>query len=181
MGSNKPGPGRPKGTGKYKESTKPIRVPRSFIPTLEELLLHQKQTGQFYQADFQARGIPLYGARIAAGRPSLSDDFIEEYVNFNQYLVHHPLSTFCVRVSGDSMSGVGIYKNDILLVDQSLKATHGTIVVAALDSELTVKRLVFKAEKIVLVPENPGYEPIEIQSETNFKILGVAIHVIHSF
>ena len=52
---------------------------------------------------------------------------------------------------------------------------------AALDSELTVKRLVFKAEKIVLVPENPGYEPIEIQSETNFKILGVAIHVIHSF
>ena len=181
MGSNRVGPGRPKGTGKYKEPTKPIRVPRSFIPTLEELLLHQKQAGQFYQADFQARGIPLYGARIAAGSPSLSDDFIEEYVNFNQYLVHHPLSTFCVRVRGDSMSGAGIYEDDILIVDQSLKAVDQTIVVATLDSELTVKRLALKSEKIELLPENPRYEPIEISPDTNFKILGVVLHVIRSF
>ena len=181
MGSKRVGPGRPKGTGKYREPTKPIRVPKSFIPTLEELLRHRKQAGQFYQADFQARGIPLYGARIAAGSPSLSDDFIEEYVNFNSYLIQHPLSTFCVRVRGDSMRGAGIDENDILIVDQSLKAVHGTIVVVALDSDLTVKRLALESGKIALLPENPRYEPINIGPETHFKILGVAIHVIHSF
>ena len=181
MGSHRVGPGRSKGTGKYKEPSKPIRVPSSFIPTLEELLLHRKHAGQFYEADFQARGIPLYGARIAAGSPSLSDDFIEEYVNFNQYLVHHPLSTFCVRVRGDSMSGAGIYENDILIVDQSLKAVNRTIVVVALDSELTVKRLILKSGKIELLTENPRYEPIEVSPEKKFKILGVAIHVIRSF
>jgi len=180
MGSKKVGPGRPKGTGKYQEPTKPMRVPSSFIPALEELLLHRKQAEAFYEADFQAQGIPLYGSRIAAGSPSLADDFIEEYVNFNRYLIHHPLSTFCVRVSGDSMSGAGIDEDDILIVDQTLKAIDGSIVVAALDSELTVKRLALKSGKIKLLPENSYYKPIEINAEMNFKILGVAIHVIRS-
>ncbi len=83
-----------------------------------------------YQADFEALGIPLYGMRIATGIPSLADDFIEEYVNFNQYLVQHPLSTFCVRVRGDSMSRIGIYEDDILIVDQALKAIDRSIVAA---------------------------------------------------
>jgi DNA polymerase V len=181
MGPKRVGLGRPKGTGKYKEPTKPIRVPTRLIPTLEEFLLHKKEAGQWYQADFQARGIPLYGARIAAGIPHLSDDFIEEYVNFNRYLIPRPLNTFCVRVRGDSMSGAGIDENDILIVDQSLKAVDGAIVVAALDAELTVKRLCLKSQKIELLPENPRYQAIQIRHGTNFNILGVAIHVIHSF
>ena len=122
----------------------------------------------------------MYGVRIAAGSPSLTDEFIEKYINFNEYLGPHPLSTFCVRVCGDSMSGIGIDEDDIVIVDQSLKAVDRSIVVAALDSELTVKRLSLNLGTIKLFPENPRYKPIEINGETNFKILGVALHVIHS-
>jgi SOS-response transcriptional repressor LexA len=76
------------------------RVAAGPATDMEELLLHKKKALSFYRADFEAQGIPLYGMRIAAGSPSLADEFIEKYVNFNEYLVPHPLSTFCVRVVG---------------------------------------------------------------------------------
>jgi DNA polymerase V len=73
-----------------------------------------------------------------------------------------------------------IHTNDILIVDRSLPATHGKVVVAALNGELTVKRLYRRGEILQLVAENDGYPPIEITNEMELHIWGVVTNVIHA-
>ena len=85
-----------------------------------------------------------------------------------------------VRVSGDSMTGAGIFNNDLLIVDRSIEAVDGKIVIAAVNSELTLKRLKHLDNQMVLMPENPAYDPIAITEDMDLKIWGVVIHVIHS-
>lgn len=92
-------------------------------------------------------GTPLYLDRISAGFPSPADDYIETALDLNTYLIRNPAATFMVRVSGDSMTGAGISDGDVLVVDRSEEPAHGRIVVAVLDGELTVKRLVMKGAR----------------------------------
>ena len=123
---------------------------------------------------------PLFIARIPAGGPSPADDYIDRVLDLNELLIQHPAATFFVRVSGDSMIGAGIHPGDILIVDRAEEAADGSIIIAALDGELTVKRIRRERDRIMLVPENPGYAPLRVTPETQFQVWGVVMHVIHT-
>lgn len=167
-GGARPGAGRPKGQGKYGEPTKPLRIPESMV---EQVLRFVRLKG--YQ-------LPLFSSKVSAGFPSPADDYLEGMLDLNEHLIQHPAATFFVRVTGDSMIGAGIHADDILVVDRSLEATSGRIVIVALDGELTVKRLHMAADDIRLLPENPAYQPIVIKEENELHIWGVVTSVIHS-
>jgi len=122
--------------------------------------------------------LPLFSSRVPAGFPSPGDDYIDQTLDLNE-LVKHPSDTFLVKVEGDSMINAGIYDGDILVVDRALEADNNKVVVASLDGELTVKRLSIKDTRVLLMPDNPKYEPIEIRPLSDFRIMGVVTFVIH--
>ena len=125
--------------------------------------------------------IPLYSSRVSAGFATVVDDHIEQLLDLNKHLIKRPASTFLVRVEGDSMTGAGIFNHDILIVDRSLKATDGKIVVAVIDNEFTVKRLRLAGKQVTLLPENPDFKPTVITEDMDFKIWGVVLHGIRTF
>jgi DNA polymerase V len=134
-----------------------------------------------YAPDLSTRyALPLFLGRLAAGFPSPADDYIEGRLDLNRHLIKHPAATFFVRVSGDSMIEAGIHHGDLLVVDRSLDAVDGHVIVAALDGELTVKRLFKRGEILRLLPANPAYHPIEILTQQTFEIFGVVTNVIHA-
>jgi DNA polymerase V len=187
-GGCRPGAGRPHGSGRYREGTRPIRIPTSLVPQVKLLLAKKSILPELNNFDHHYKAsnndslqaVPLYSFRVAAGLPTYVDDYVESYLNFNEYFIQNPRTTFCVRVEGSSMIGAGIHENDILVVDNAIEPIDGKIVIACLNSELTVKRLKLRQGKMQLIPENPAYSTIKITSEMDFKILGVAVHVIHS-
>ena len=122
--------------------------------------------------------LPLFSSRVPAGFPSPGDDYIDQTLDLNE-LVKHPSDTFLVKVEGDSMINAGIYDGDILVVDRALEADNNKVVVANLDGELTVKRLSIKGTSVLLMPDNPKYDPIEIRPLSDFRIMGVVTFVIH--
>jgi len=122
--------------------------------------------------------LPLFSSRVPAGFPSPGDDYIDQTLDLNE-LVKHPSDTYLVKVEGDSMINAGIYDGDILIVDRAMEAENNKVVVANLDGELTVKRLSIKDTRVLLMPDNPKYEPIEIRPLSDFRIMGVVTFVIH--
>ena len=94
-------------------------------------------------------------------------------------LVKNPPATFFVRVKGNSMTGAGIFDGDTLVVDRSLEAASGSVVVAVVDGELTVKRLSIRRGKVRLLPENPEFPPIEFRDGQELVVWGVVTNVIH--
>jgi DNA polymerase V len=134
-----------------------------------------------YAPDLSTRyALPVFLGRLAAGFPSPADDYIEGRLDLNRHLIKHPAATFFVRVSGDSMIDAGIHHGDLLVVDRSLDAVDGNVIVAALDGELTVKRLFKQGEILRLLPANTNYQPIEILPQQSFEIFGVVTNVIHA-
>jgi len=134
-----------------------------------------------YAPDLSTRyALPVFLGRLAAGFPSPADDYIEGRLDLNRHLIKHPAATFFVRVSGDSMIDAGIHHGDLLVVDRSLDAVDGNVIVAALDGELTVKRLFKQGEILRLLPANTDYQPIEILTRQTFEIFGVVTNVIHA-
>jgi len=124
--------------------------------------------------------LPLFAAKVKAGFPSPADDFVEERLDLNDYLIERPAATFFVRVDGDSMTGAGIHPGDILIVDRSLEPLSGRIVIAVIDGAFTVKRIrIASNEEILLEPENPAFEPIRVGPGSDFQIWGVVTYVIH--
>ena len=123
--------------------------------------------------------LPLAGERVAAGCPSPADDYVEVGIDLNEQLIRHPTSTFFLRVSGESMLGAGIHHGDLLVVDRSLDPRPGRVVVAVLDGEFTLKRLVQHQGRLRLEAANPAYPPLELHRCGDVQIWGVAIHVIH--
>lgn len=122
---------------------------------------------------------PLFLNSVQAGFPSPADDYIERKLDLNEHLVAHPAATFFVRVEGDSMLGVGIHKGDILIVDRSLAAESGSIVIAFLNGEFTVKTLKKEGKVVWLVPENPKFPRLKIEPGWDFQVWGVVTYVIH--
>ena len=122
--------------------------------------------------------IPLFGHSISAGFPSPADDYIEQTLDLNQFLIHRPSATFMAWVRGDSMIGAGIFNKDLLIIDRSLEARHRSIVLAHFNGEFTLKRLIKKNGQAFLYAENPRYPPTEILSDMDFKIWGVLKHSI---
>ncbi len=166
-GGRRSGAGRPKGTGKYGEATVPVRVPVSLVHEVAELV------------ELKGRGLPLYSSAVRAGLPTAADDHMESRLDLHDYVVRHPQATFFVRVQGDSMINAGIHEGDILVVDRSVEAREGSIVIAVLDGELTVKRLRRRDGGVQLVPENDRYPVINVGPEQEFRLWGVVTTVVH--
>ncbi|WP_320169714.1 translesion error-prone DNA polymerase V autoproteolytic subunit [Maridesulfovibrio sp.] len=122
---------------------------------------------------------PLMLSQVAAGFPSPAEDYIERKMDLNEYLVKNTAATFFVRCCGDSMRDANILSGDILIVDRSLDAANNSIIIAAVNGELTVKRIRAAKDGIYLVPENPEYQPLEITTDTSFEIWGVVTYIIH--
>ncbi len=132
-----------------------------------------------YQADPARRLVrPLFASGVAAGFPSPADDYIDRGLDLNELLIEHPAATFFVRVAGDSMTGAGIHDNDILVVDRSLAAVSGRIVIAIVNGELTVKRLRQRDGVVELVAEHPDYPSLVVTEEMGFEVWGVATAAI---
>lgn len=123
--------------------------------------------------------ISLFLNSVAAGFPSPADDIIEKKLDLNELLIKKPGATFFVKVEGHSMQEANIFSGDILIVDRSLSAVSGTIVVAVLNGEFTVKRLLKKENRLWLTPENKAFPAIEITPEMEFQIWGTVTYVIH--
>jgi DNA polymerase V len=124
--------------------------------------------------------VTLFAESVSAGFPSPADDHSDGGLDFNHYLIKHPAATFCLRVSGDSMTGAGIHSGDLLVVDRSLEPLAGRIVVAAINGELTVKRLMQQQGRMVLMAENPHYPPIVLNADVDdVTVWGVVTYVIH--
>lgn len=123
--------------------------------------------------------VPLFTAGVSAGFPSPADDFVDRSLDLNEFLVKHPAATFFVRVEGDSMIGSGIHAGDILIVDKALDPYDGSIVIAVLNGEFTVKRFKRERERCFLLPENPEYAAIEISGDMQLEVWGVVTYVIH--
>ena len=137
---------------------------------VKEIFGYEKRTEQ---------ELPLFLAKISAGFPSPADDYIDTKLDLNEYLIKHPAATFFVRVEGESMINAGIHSGDILIVDRAVEPSDNKIVIAALDGELTVKRIRKKKGKLYLIAENPGFVEVEVTQERNFEVWGVVMYVIH--
>ena len=122
---------------------------------------------------------PMFESMVSAGFPSPAQDYYDGYLNLHQYLVPDPNNVFFVRASGDSMVGAGIHDRDLLIVDRSKKKPNGKVVIASLNGEFTLKRLVQTWECFELQPENPDYPSISVSVDDDFQIWGVVRHVIH--
>ena len=123
--------------------------------------------------------IPFFQDRVPAGFPSPATDYCEKSLDLNDLCIKKPAATYFVRAQGESMVEAGIFHDDILVVDRSLTASHGDIVIAEFNGELTVKQLELKPE-VRLVPRNNRYRPILIPEEAELEIFGVVTTVIHS-
>jgi DNA polymerase V len=135
-----------------------------------------------FEVDQKTRVVcPLFTSGISAGFPSPAEDHIDQQLDLNELLIQHPVATFFVRVSGESMKDAGINHGDILVVDRSLEATSGRIIIAIVNGELTVKRFVQDSSSCQLVAANPDYPPVAITHETDFSVWGVVTSVIHQF
>ena len=110
---------------------------------------------------------------MPAGSPVAADDLKEADIDLNEHLVRKPAATFLVTVKGDSMLNAGIHDGDLLVVNRSLPARHGHIVLAVLSGEFTVKRLHQRDGRTALLPDNPAYPPIEIGTGLELHIWGV--------
>lgn len=127
-----------------------------------------------------ARELPLFGCAVPAGFPSPADDHLDAPLDLTRFLFRNPASTFLARVSGDSMTGAGIHPGDLVAVDRALRARDGSIVVAVVDGEHTIKRLQLRAGQPWLVAENARYPPLAVDPTTGLVVWGVVTHVVHS-
>lgn len=116
---------------------------------------------------------------VPAGFPSPADDYVQQRLSLDEHLIQHKESTFFMRVSGDSMRGLGIFDGDLLVVDRSVPATHGCVVVAVVNGEFTVKQLLHTPQDKVLRAAHPDYSDMPIKPEQDFSIWGVVTWNVH--
>ena len=135
---------------------------------------------QFFTTDIgEESEIPFFASSVSAGFPSPADDYVELSLDLNKHLIKHPSATFYARVKGDSMINAGINDGDLLVVDRALDIYDNCIAVCIIDGEFTVKRLKKQKNKILLIPENKEYRPIEVTEFNDFEVWGIVAYVIH--
>jgi DNA polymerase V len=125
--------------------------------------------------------IQVYSTKVPAGFPSPADGYMDIKMDLNKYLIKHPASTFCFWVEGHSMTEVGIFDGDLLIVDCSLSPLNNDIILGVIDGEFTVKQIQKINDKLYLQPKNKDYKPLEINEYMNFQIRGIVIKAIHNF
>lgn len=120
-----------------------------------------------------------YSSKAAIGFPSPAEDYLDSALDLNRYLVKHPVATFFVRATGESMCDAGILDGDLLIVDRSLTPQNNSIVIAIVNDELTVKRLRIIDGNAFLYPANKQYKSIAIADAEGLQFWGVVTHAIH--
>ncbi|HHN0155130.1 TPA: LexA family protein [Pseudomonas aeruginosa] len=123
--------------------------------------------------------LPLFLSRVAAGFPSPAEDHIEASLSLDELCVVHPAATFFLRVVGDSMTGLGIFDGDILVVDRSITPRAGTVVVAVVNGEFTCKQLAYEHGTPVLRAANKAYPDIRLRDGEDLEVFGVVTRCIH--
>lgn len=173
----------------YGEPTKTVRVPQSLVPVVVGYLegLKHPAADRPEAANFRARpitfnrsatSIPTLGRRVRAGKPDSGDDYQEGTVDLGRHLVRDPEATFVMQVAGWSMRDAGIADGDELVVDRSIAAEVGRIVIAELDGELTVKRLQRTATGWLLQAANPDFPDLVVTDKNQLNIWGVVTRVV---
>lgn len=122
--------------------------------------------------------LSLYSDRVKAGFPSPASDYVQNRIDLNTLLIRHPATTYLVEVEGDSMIDMGIYPNDILIVDRSLTACHKDVVIALIDEGFTAKQLIL-GEHIILRAHNANYPDISVKG--SLELFGVVASSIRRF
>ena len=135
----------------------------------------------FFDSTTKRFRIPLLNDSVSAGFPSPADDYTEENIDLNEHLISNPFSTFFLRVKGESMINAGIKDKDLIIVDKSLIAKPGNIIIAMIDGEFTIKRLSIKNDELYLKAENHNYPDFSFKNHIDVQIWGVVIYSIHSY
>jgi len=123
--------------------------------------------------------LEVCGWSVPAGFASPAADHTRKRIDLNKHLIYNGDATHVFRVAGDSMTGIGIYEGDRLLIDRSIEPKHNSIVLAVLNSEFTVKRLYKRGGVVKLVAENPIYPTIVIKEGDDFTVWGVVTFNLH--
>jgi DNA polymerase V len=131
-----------------------------------------KGTKQFTQHEIKTANATGFGAA--------ADDYAERGIDLNEQLVKNKPATYFFRMKGDAMTGVGIFDNDVLIVDRSVKLVNGKIIVAVLNGELLVRRFHKNFSSAFLIPENNRLKPINLAEFSDFAVWGVVTYVIHA-
>ncbi|WP_312049254.1 LexA family protein [Acinetobacter courvalinii] len=116
--------------------------------------------------------------KVSAGFPSPAQDYIDKKIDMNEHLIQNECATFIVKVASLSMINAGIDIDDELIVDRSLEAKHRDIIVALVDNDFTVKRLMMDETGIWLKAENPEYSNIYLNDGQQLEIWGVVTFVL---
>ncbi|MFF2844533.1 LexA family protein [Paenarthrobacter sp. NPDC057981] len=130
-------------------------------------------------AGFSLMSVLLAPVAVAAGYPSPAQDYFDGRIDLNEHLIKDVTSTFVVRVTGQSMEAAGISDGDELIVNRALEPKDGSVVVAVLDGELTIKRLRITAQGVVLQADNPTFPDIKVAALSELTIWGVATTCLH--
>lgn len=124
--------------------------------------------------------LPLCLFKIPAGFPSPAADHIEQQISMDEVLNIRAPHVYLVSISGDSMQGAGIYDGDLAVVDRSIEAVHGHIVVALLNTEPVCKRLCMRGNQVILLSENPKYPLRHVLEGDELTIWGVITNTVRS-
>lgn len=179
------GAGRKSGSGLYGEQTKVIRVPRSSVSDIKKYinLFRSSNVEEVSSAYKNTTHNPLvlFEHKVPAGFPSPADDHVEKRLDLNEYLIKKSDATFFVKIKGDSMIDASINDGDIVIVDRSMQAKVGDIVLASVDGNFTIKTLSKYKLNPRLLPANDKYKPIEINDNTQFELWGVVTGAVRKF
>jgi len=121
----------------------------------------------------------MVAGRVRAGFPSPADDYLEDNICLQDLLIEHPAATFLVKVEGNSMKDAGILDGDIAVVDKAVTPTHGKIILAVINGEFTIKRLIYRRGACFLESANNSFLPIEVSDCSDNCVWGVVTSVIH--
>ncbi|WEV64660.1 S24 family peptidase [Bifidobacterium sp. ESL0732] len=135
---------------------------------------------QIFRSTLAPTPVPIALEAVHAGFPSVAQDYFAGDFSFDEHIIRNPDTTFIITVAGDSMEGAGIWDGDLLVVDRSLEPQADDVVVAVLDDELTVKRLVMRGTTPILHPENPHYPDFSPENAEELVIWGVVIGNFHT-
>lgn len=121
--------------------------------------------------------IPLFTERCPAGSPSPAADYTESELDLNEYCIRRRHATYFVRAIGNSMNDIGLNSGDLMVVDKAEQPRHGDIVIAEIEGEFTVKRLLL-TPRPALQAMNPAY-PVMYPDPETLQIFGVVTAFIH--
>jgi DNA polymerase V len=164
--------GRPPG-----EPSKVVRLPvpvATLAKRLAEKTLRAGDINAFIDIAAQrTAAVPLMASPATCGFPSPADDYLDRPLDFNELLIENPAATFAVRIAGESMTGVGLFPGDIAVVDRARTPADGSIVLALLGGEFTIKRYRRKRSRVWLEAENPAFAAVEVNEDSGFEVWGV--------